>query len=168
MSSENVKSRELGDFMEDNNALSMFDFSEDDVAEALDKRTDNAQKKDGRICACGHAVKRHREVRGISICQPSAMNCMCRYLRAVVETDDIRFFLQKTTGKGQFHALSMGMASAIKAGKEVKWAVSPVVCDYCKEPGKLLPVPVTQQSVFVDREAENTVLLCRDCYSKGA
>lgn len=147
-------------------ALSLLAFDSSAVDEVLEERKLD-KKKDGRICVCGHAMKHHHESDGKSLCMPSRINCKCRYQRTVVETSDVRYFLQVTTGMGPRHALSIGMVSAVKAGKEVKWAISPVVCDYCKEPGKLNPVPLAHLSVFVDHEADNNVLLCQDCYVKG-
>jgi hypothetical protein len=147
-------------------ALSMLAFDPTEVDEVVESRKQE-KKKDGRICICGHAMKHHFETDGKSLCMPSRIDCKCRHSRTVVQTSDVRHFLQLTTGMGPRHALSVGMVSASKAGKEVEWAISPVVCDYCKEPGKLLPVPLAHMSVFVDHQADNNVLLCQDCYVKG-
>lgn len=75
-----------------------------------------ARERDGRICACGHPMSKHREVDvyedGSLItysCYPTRTSCLCAEALPVLEVSDIRPFMRKTKGYGDQHALSLGL-----------------------------------------------------------
>lgn len=118
---------------------------------------------DQRICICGHPVARHTVTNGVVYCKPARMECPCKNCRPVIEAQDIRKFLRKTTGSGPFHALSLGMMSHVKGGLSVKWIEQPK-CDRCGvETNSVVPVPVTQNGQAVSRATGFDALLCPDC-----
>lgn len=144
------------------NAMSFFDFTEDEAEKALNNIEMLSGRKDGRICLCGHSNGRHSWVNGILSCQAAKQYCPCKGLRLVVECSNTRPFLRKTSGPGPLHALSQGIASAIKAGYEITWLV-PMECDKCHKTGPVSPIPVSQRGVIMDEATGYDALLCRDC-----
>lgn len=144
------------------NAMSFFDFTEDEAEQALNNIEMLSGRKDGRICLCGHSNGRHTVVSGILSCQAAKQFCPCKKLRLVVECSNTRPFLRKTSGAGPLHALSQGISSAIKAGYEIKWLVD-MECDKCQKAVPVSPVPVSQRGVEMDEATGYDALLCRDC-----
>jgi hypothetical protein len=142
-----------------NDPFSFFDFTMDEAEEALAVQAVN--KRDRRICACGHAVSAHQNDVVVT-CQTSKMYCPCKVIRPVVETQDCRLFIRKTTGAGANHALSLGIASAIGRGHEVVWIVEQR-CDRCKKEGPVSPVPVTHEGFARTEATGYDALLCRSC-----
>lgn len=142
--------------------MSFFDFTEDEAEKALNNIEMLSGRKDGRICLCGHSNGRHSWVNGILSCQAAKQYCPCKSLRLVVECSNTRPFLRKTSGPGPLHALSQGIASAIKAGYEITWLV-PMECDKCHKTGPVSPIPVSQRGVIMDEATGYDALLCRDC-----
>jgi len=131
----------------------------DDADEALREKG----PRDRRICACGHGVSRHTENYGAVYCKPARMECPCKKVRPVLETNDTRAFLRKTDGMGVQHALTRGIAAAIKRGKSAKWLVE-LKCDRCGESAeKIIPAPVTQRGISVDHPTGYDALLCPKC-----
>ena len=148
------------------NAMSFFDFTEDEAEKALNNIEMLSGRKDGRICLCGHSNGRHSLVNGILSCQAAKQYCPCKSLRLVVECSNTRPFLRKTSGAGPLHALSQGIATALKAGYEIKWLV-PMECDKCHKPGPVSPIPVSQRGVEMDEATGYDALLCRECRTNG-
>jgi hypothetical protein len=74
-------------------------------------------KRDGRICLCGHGLSKHQDLGGYILCKPSKMDCPCKKIRAVIDTDDTRPFLRRTSGAGPLHALSRGLAALAQSGR---------------------------------------------------
>jgi hypothetical protein len=143
--------------------LAVFDFTEEEIIEVNETLLTAGVERDARICICGHSVRRHggQEV-GAVYCLPSKMQCPCRFLRVVVETQDTRDFLRKTVGAGPMHALGRGIQTAKEKGHWVKWVID-VKCDKCGKETPVSPVPVTKQGVIMQEAAEMTALLCSEC-----
>lgn len=148
------------------NAFDAFDFSEDEVAKALEDQKGKRFDRDGRICICGHPVARHGSPKdlesGVVSCHPSKIWCPCIAVRPVLEVSDTRDFLFKTTGSGVNHALGKGMKTAKDKNHEVKW-LQDICCDVCKEVGPVSPVPVSERLMVVQKESPRNHLMCRKC-----
>ena len=144
------------------NAMSFFDFTEQEAEDALKNIEMLSGRKDGRICICGHSNGRHSMVNGILSCQAAKQYCPCKNLRLVVECTNTRPFLRKTSGAGPLHALSQGIKAATSAGYEIKWLI-PMECDKCHKPGPVSPIPVSQRGVEMEEATGYDVLLCREC-----
>lgn len=120
-------------------------------------------KRDGRICLCGHGLSKHQDLGGYILCKPSKMDCPCKKIRAVIDTDDTRPFLRRTSGAGPLHALSRGLAALAQSGKSAQWIVE-LVCDKCGEHSdQIVPVPVTQNGYASDEPTGYDLLLCQTC-----
>lgn len=102
------------------------------------------QKRDGRICICGHGITKHTVFpNGKVMCKPSKMECPCKTVRAVIDAEDTRPFLRRTQGGGSEHALTRGLAALAMSEKEAHWIID-LVCDNCGEFNEsIVPVPVT-------------------------
>lgn len=144
-------------------ALAALGISVEEAREA-DERLKTKPTRDPRICLCGHAINKHNIVRGEVQCVPSRYWCPCKNMRAVIEVEDTRMFLRKTTGPGVEHALVRGISALAEHGKEVTWIETPT-CDRCKTTeGKITPVPINGYSSNVAYEATGLdALLCAKC-----
>lgn len=119
--------------------------------------------RDPHICVCGHPVSRHTSTNGVVYCKPTRMECPCKYVKPVLEVEDLRSFLRKTTGAGSMHALTRGMVASIKKGKSVTWLTDPV-CDRCgKSADSISPTPVTPNGISVNYATGYDALLCPSC-----
>jgi len=100
--------------------------------------------RDGRICICGHAMRRHIIVDNrtdLMSCSPNRHHCSCKYqnMRGVIEVKDIRTFNRKTEGPGVSHALLRGM----QASKDEITILEPFKCEVCgTTEGGVVPVPI--------------------------
>ena len=150
-------------------AMAVLGVSLEEIEEATEIRREKGPR-DQRICVCGHAIHKHTivEGRGQVVCKPSAMHCPCKNARPVLKTNDTRCFLRKTEGPGAEHALSRGMAEALKRGKSFEWIV-PIVCDRCQQPAdRIIPTPIGQGTTGVYKKNEASALnalLCRECFT---
>jgi hypothetical protein len=147
--------------MTQNNPFSAFDFTLEEALK-IDAELTSRKPRDGRICSCGHAAARHDVTSGVVYCKPSRLECNCRALKVVLESDDVRPFLRKTEGAGALHALGRGTAAALKKGIHFEWVIEPV-CERCKTPGPISPVPVTKNGIAAREDTGYNVLLCATC-----
>lgn len=145
------------------NPFKFFDFSEEEVKKVNEEMKTIRVERDARICICGHAVSRHGGVDiGATYCSPSKMQCPCRNIKAVVEAQDSRDFLNKTIGSGPMHALGRGIQSSMERSHWVKWIIDPV-CEMCGKDSQISPVPISQQGVVLYEASGWNALLCRNC-----
>jgi hypothetical protein len=99
------------------------------------------------------------------------MVCVCQEIRPVLEAEDTRVFLRKTSGPGLEHALLRGLASLTEKNKMAVWIDEPV-CDKCKadrSSSPIIPVPLTFNGRVARAEEQQSgvhALLCQDCMSK--
>ena len=147
--------------MTENNAFDFFDFSEEEAEEQAKLFGSDKFDRDGRICLCGHPMKRHTDTGGRSACSPSRLICPCKKSRPVIESSDTRVFLRKTRGSGSGHALAQGILAA-KGKHEIKWLVE-MKCDKCEAEGKVSPVAVSQRGTIMDEATGFDALLCQKC-----
>lgn len=144
-------------------AFSAFDFTAEDVDAAL-KLKEEAAKRGKPICSCGHPEGRHdfSENTGSDYCTANKQNCKCKKKVFVLEAEDARVFLRKTTGPGPLHALAQGIREAEANGQVLKWIV-PIECSRCKKVGPVSPAPVNERGTVMDADTGFNVLLCSEC-----
>jgi hypothetical protein len=151
------------------NVMSVFGFGIEDVEEAMDKvKQEKERARDGRICACGHSMRHHDVAStGEVTCSPGRQLCKCEQWKPVIKVADTRYFMRKSEGNGQLHALTLGIVASFKAKPELadkmEWLV-PSTCERCKnEEVQLFPTHVSEAGVIVDHSAPFSALLCEDC-----
>jgi hypothetical protein len=150
--------------------LDSFDVDQDEL-ELIDRAVRQPpQRNDKRICICGHPVSRHNEV--TKACRPARFSCPCKRLHPVIEVPDTRYFLSRTLGSGEKHALTRGIFMARNAMGDdfearAKWLVD-MVCENpeCRKPTKLFPIKCdTDWFRIYDSEKEQgvTCFYCESC-----
>lgn len=150
--------------------LDAFDMSEEEAALVDEAVRTPPQRNDKRICICGHSVSRHNNV--TKACRPSRFDCPCRRLNPVIEVPDTRYFLSRTMGSGEKHALTRGIFIAKNAlGEEfeerAKWLVD-LVCENpaCRKETKLFPVMCDSEGYRLydsDEDVGVTAFYCESC-----
>jgi hypothetical protein len=126
--------------------LDAFDVSEEKL-ELLDKTiAQDPRQNDKRICICGHSMSRHKrsEDTGRIECRPARFDCPCKHSRPVIEVPNTKYFLSRTLGSGEKHALTRGIFLSQKAiadefNQNAKWIID-LKCDDCGEETKVFPV----------------------------
>lgn len=137
-----------------------------DEAIQADKELTSKPRGDRRICLCGHSVNRHDLTVGRPVCQIGKQFCGCRNLQPVLEAQDTRPFIRKTTGSALNHALTRGIAAAIENGQELNWIDGVRYCHKCQntEEGlRLTPMVVTANGVPADYDTGFNALFCDEC-----
>jgi hypothetical protein len=91
----------------------------------------------GVICSCGHAARYHKTPKGEpEFCLVGRQPCRCDVYRPVLKVPDARYFMRKSQGNGNLHALSLGIAAARLAkpeqASEMKWNKE-LSCMKCKK-----------------------------------
>lgn len=143
-------------------ALSALGLTVEEVAE-IDHALMTRSPRDNRICLCGHGVSKHTEMAGVVNCKPSAMDCPCKKIRPVIETNDTRMFLRSTQGGGAMHALSRGLSALAMAGKSATWLIE-LKCDRCGAVDEVVvPVPITSNGHSANKATGFDALLCPNC-----
>lgn len=125
--------------------------------------------RDKRICVCGHGMNRHKaNIRGRIECKPTAMYCKCRTAYPVLQVEDTRMFLKKTSGHAMAHALLRGMQRAHEKGHSATWLIDSR-CDICGVLAPTMPMIVTEEGKIVKQDIDTGryALMCRECRSKG-
>jgi hypothetical protein len=148
--------------------LDNFDIDPDRL-DVIDQAVAQYRNQDKRICICGHRMASHKEG---NKCRPSRFDCPCKKMQAVLEVPDTRFFLSRTTGSGEKHALIRGIylaekAMGVKFNQEAKWLVE----HRCENPAcgketKLFPVMCDTDLFRIydsDQDQGVTAFLCEDC-----
>lgn len=135
--------------------------------------------RDPRICICGHGMKNHpfsgEEVKERlaaegrpheEVCTVARLGCPCGAARPVLLTRDIRKFLHKSVGRGQFdHALMMGALQCHTEHIETAWLV-PRVCDLCQSSTAVRAVGLDARGSVSPVSVPDNVLLCLACYTE--
>lgn len=121
--------------------------------------------RDRRICSCGHRVSGHSNTYGHVVCSTTRVSCPCNQVIPVLEAEDVRLFSFRTLGGGPLHALGRGIIASHKRGKYVRWVEKH--CFSCKEESEtLIPVPVSDRMVPLDKPSKLNGLFCPDCRLK--
>lgn len=130
----------------------------------LDNATGNNRSVDRRICMCGHSVDRHKDPNSLDsngkpmailrtnnpdgpfMCQPNAMSCLCKKVIPVLSVSNPKYFLKKTDGHGELHALIRGMRGLSKVeGHTMEWIIEPQcrICGCTGASEKIVPATFT-------------------------
>jgi hypothetical protein len=127
--------------------------------------------KDSRVCICGHGLNNHTVINGYVLCKPNRMTCLCKVLRLVLSSSNVRPFKRKSAGSGASHALMQGLRKAIELDAEVNW-IEPPACDYQKDGSKcgstdqVVPCLITKNGFYTDEPTGYDVFLCPSCREK--
>jgi hypothetical protein len=115
------------------------------------------------VCVCGHAVNKHTSTDGHVFCRTARMFCPCETITPVVEASDTRYFMTKTRGYGERHALSTGLFRLRKAGGTFK-LLDNQVCFRCREASPILiPASLTREFALLAKPGPMNGLLCTEC-----
>jgi hypothetical protein len=131
----------------------------DEYVSRLPRRPTNRQ-----ICTCGHPMSKHSEAgTDVISCVTSNLWCPCTKPFAIVEVDDIRYFMRESHGRGVKHALSIGLRSIQKAGKQSRLLIEPH-CFICQDTQSSLEiVGIDRNGGVASSAAPVNVLLCEAC-----
>jgi hypothetical protein len=156
-----------------NDPLSMVNFDEEELkkTEQMYRMTPRG-KVDLRVCACGHAVSRHkknifsREAETYVCAMPNG-TCPCKVVKPTLAVRSTKPFVLKTLGPGVAHALIRGIMRVKERSEEdyraIEWLV-PFKCEKCdKEDVKISPVNMGFDGAFTEEGNAVTVLICDDC-----
>lgn len=100
----------------------------------IDNRLSSRSQRNPFICLCGHPEARHSVIgEGTTFCKPSRHECHCEGIQRVLSVSDTRVFVRKSNGYGKDHALTRGIAAAVKKKIDVEW-VDELSCSYCHVP----------------------------------
>jgi len=145
----------------------------------------NKQGVDRRICICGHAMDRHKAEATLGWekpvpilkwsdptepfkCTPNAQSCSCRRLIPVLEVSNTKYFLKKTAGSGELHALTRGIRALAKVqGHTMNWIVEPtcLLCG-CTDVGERI-VPAVFNADKTLKQTEGSIgyddFICQKC-----
>jgi hypothetical protein len=150
--------------------LDAFDVNQDEL-ELIDKAVRQPPRRnDKRICICGHAVSRHDKE--TKVCKPSRLECPCKRLHPVIDVPNTRYFLSRTMGSGEKHALTRGIFLARQAMGEdfderATWLVD-LKCENpeCQKDTKLYPL-MCDTDLFrlydSDKDQGVTCFYCDSC-----
>jgi hypothetical protein len=139
-----------------------------DPKEAIETDADLSKRKrrDPRICICGHGANRHIFDNGVWACAPSRLVCACQGFRPVLEVEDTRPFLRKSSGPGVRHALIRGLSRLVEDGRTATWIEDPK-CEKCgSENQGIVPVAFTFSGRVAYSEGEMSgkhAFLCQGC-----
>lgn len=77
---------------------------------------EKADSDKGLICTCGHPSKYHYESE-VDYCLVGRQSCRCNKFIPILKVSDTRYFMRKSQGNGNLHALPLGIAAATLASK---------------------------------------------------
>ncbi len=145
----------------------------------------NQRGHDKRICMCGHAMDRHKVTKTLGTdnvtsilrsndvtqpftCTPNRRTCSCKTLYPVLEVSNTKYFLKKTTGSGELHALTRGIRSLSKVkDNTITWLVQPacLLCGAIDGADKIVPAVFNKDRTV--RQIEGSIgyddFLCQKC-----
>ena len=129
----------------------------------------NPRRNDRRICVCGHSFSRHdKETKK---CNPVSFACPCKRQHPILEVKNTRYFIARSAGSGEFHALVRGYVASKNAipgfEESVVW-LAELKCENkkCGKPTKLYPVRTDELGYrLYDSDEDRGVngILCEDC-----
>jgi hypothetical protein len=149
--------------------------------EILDASKSNNKSVDRRICICGHAVDRHKngndvpilksdDPEGKFVCQPNAMTCSCKKCIPVLLVSNPKYFLKRTDGAGEMHALIRGLTGLTTKAENplFEWLIEPQ-CRVCSATGSgVLPAAFTLQGHLKKGAGSDgyDAFICKECRIK--
>ena len=116
------------------------------------------------ICICGHSVNNHKDFGdGQLICTPAKQFCPCERLLPVIEVENTKYFLRRTRGYGEKHALTMGLHHLTKNGFWSRMLIEPI-CFRCEGTNlTIYPTPISRGNSVSYGPSPLNVFLCLDC-----
>ena len=126
----------------------------------------NGRRTERTVCSCGHSMNYHARVGEVSICTPAKMDCKCKVERPVLVADNLRMFLNNTSGVGVEHALGKGLVASVARKVNFSWVESPLRCDMCMgEMSEPIPVAVSlNDGMPTDKSTGVDKIVCMTCY----
>lgn len=146
----------------------MFDINEEKVSQINKDLADSPRRNDRRICICGHSYSRHNEA---GECKPVSFKCKCKMMHPVIKVENTRYFIARSVGSGDGHALVRGYVASKQAipdfDEKVEW-LAELKCQLpkCGKPTKLFPTRVDELGYRLydsDDDRGYNVILCEDC-----
>jgi hypothetical protein len=135
-------------------------------AEAVDEYLSHLPRRptNRQICTCGHPMSKHSEsVAGAVACVTGNLWCPCTKPFAIVDVDDVRYFMRESHGRGAKHALSIGLRRLQKAGKQSRLLIQPH-CFMCQSTlAGLEIVGIDRNGGVASSAAPVNALLCEPC-----
>ena len=147
----------------------MFDVNEEEVNSINAASAANPRTNDRRICICGHSMSRHKK--GEHGCKPVSFDCPCKRRVPVLEVKNTRYFIARSLGSGESHALVRGYFASKKAipdfEESVKW-IAELKCENerCGKPTDLYPVITDEFGFRLHKDNEDRGIngfLCETC-----
>ena len=156
-----------------------------ETVDTHDISTINRLGVDRRICMCGHAMDRHKVTSTLGTenvipilksndptqpftCTPNAQSCSCKRLYPVVEVSNTKYFLKKTAGAGETHALIRGLRALSKVQEHtMKWLIEPtcLLCGCVGAHERIVPATFNKDKTL--RTAEGPIghddFVCHKC-----
>lgn len=149
----------------------MFDVDIEEASKINKELADKPRRNDRRICICGHSFSRHKETTGE--CNPVSFKCKCKRKHAILKVENTRYFIARSVGSGEGHALIRGYVASKEAvpdfEEKVEWLVD-LKCENnkCGKPTKLFPTRVDINGYRLydsDDDQGINAILCEDCRS---
>lgn len=140
------------------------------------KSARSRDRKDNRICACGHNARSHTEFgvtevheamrrSGRTMCTPGRVDCKCKVFHHVLDVTSSRPFIYRGLGSHQDHALIRGITSLVSSGGSFKYSetMSCFKCGSVEE--SYIPAYINIESGKIIQEpSRGSVMLCNNCY----
>jgi coproporphyrinogen III oxidase len=147
----------------------MFDVNEEEVHSINKSLAANPRTNDRRICICGHSMSRHNKTdHG---CKPVSFDCPCKRRVPILEVKNTRYFIARSIGSGEGHALVRGYMASKAAipdfEKTVTW-IAELKCenDRCGKPTNLYPVITDEHGFRLHKDNEDrgiNGIFCETC-----
>jgi hypothetical protein len=150
-----------------------------------DTSTYNKLGVDRRICICGHAMDRHKAEETLDWevpvpilkwndpsaeykCTPNRQACSCRRLIPVLEVSNTKYFLKRTEGSGELHALTRGIRALSKLEQHtMTWLIDLTcfVCGCTSEQDRVVPAVFNADKTI--KKTEGSIgyddFICQKC-----
>lgn len=149
--------------------LDMFGINKEEAISINEALAANPRRNDRRICICGHSFSRHDAV--TNVCNPVSFECACKRKHAVIEVKNTRYFIARSIGSGEGHALVRGYMASQAAipdfDDSVVW-LAELKCENkkCGKPTMLYPVRTDEYGYrLYDSDDDRGVsgILCEEC-----
>lgn len=116
------------------------------------------------VCICGHSVNNHKDFGdGQLICSPAKQFCPCSKLLPVIEVENTKYFLRRTRGYGEKHALTIGLHYLTKHGLWSRMVIEPI-CFRCGATDlTIYPTPISRDNTISYGPSAVNAFLCLEC-----
>lgn len=133
----------------------------------MDTLKENSRGSAREVCLCGHGISRHFKQRDAWMCMVTKIWCRCSEPLPVLQSEDLKPFMFKTTGAGPHHALTKGLHALSQKGKGVKWIIV-AQCQICRQSDAAVhATPLAENNRFSVEYAKQNALLCLACLKES-